>query len=111
MMQQEIIGSTEWIRIDGTNGTFFVLLEFVSRDSATWNGEYLDRDDERFGAIREDVGDYYEGGASCIESVEIIEGFGGRLSMPGYMDCTDWIVADTAEEIQDTLDDMYGEDE
>lgn len=38
-------------------------------------------------------------------------GFGARLSMPGYLDCTDWCVLDTEKEARDYLLEMYGEEE
>ena len=44
---------------------------------------------------------------SAIDHVEIIEGYGARLSAPGYMDCTEWSVFDTAEAAAQSLIDMY----
>ena len=45
----------------------------------------------------------------CI--VDVIEqrctGYGARLSAPGYMDCTDWVVFDTEQEAIDYLAETY----
>lgn len=38
---------------------------------------------------------------------EEIQGWGARLSAPGYLDCTDWCVFDTAEEAKEHLREMY----
>lgn len=40
-------------------------------------------------------------------SVQCVHGWGCRLSMPGYMDCTDWTVADTYDEARGALIDMF----
>jgi hypothetical protein len=47
-----------------------------------------------------DAGFTLEGGHSF--------GYGARLSAPGYMDCTDWVVFDTFEEADEYLAEMYG---
>ena len=47
-----------------------------------------------------------------IEVVEQrIEGWGARLSAPGYLDCTEWTVFDTEQEAYQFLEDHYPEDE
>jgi hypothetical protein len=33
------------------------------------------------------------------------------LSAPGYLDCTDWQIFDTAEEAEQYLEEFYPEDE
>jgi hypothetical protein len=48
--------------------------------------------------------DYLEG--SEIFDVIEREGYGARLSAPGYLDSTDWTVFDTAKEAEDYLDDL-----
>lgn len=53
------------------------------------------------------VRDYASG--RKIQSVELIEGWGARLSAPGYMDCTEWSVFDSEEEAITYLDEMYPE--
>ncbi len=41
------------------------------------------------------------------DSVKIIEGYGARLSAPGYMDCTEWTVFDTRAQAAEYLLEMY----
>jgi len=43
--------------------------------------------------------------------MEIVTGFGARLSAPGYLDCTDWAVFDTEEEAKQYLMETYDLDE
>ena len=59
----------------------------------------------------ESVGQYCEGGAAGIESIEIVSGWGARLSAPGYLDCTEWSVYETEEEARADLAEMYGDDD
>ena len=51
---------------------------------------------------------YVEG---TIQSWENIQGYGARLSAPGYLDCTEWAVFDTVEEALSYLAEMYEENE
>ena len=46
-----------------------------------------------------------------VDDVEIHNGYGARISAPGYLDCTEWCVFDTAEEAQAYLDEYYPEDD
>jgi len=66
---------------------------------ATW---YLHRDDGG--------GDWWaEEDCSALghEVIEVREGWGARLSAPGYMDATSWGVYDSEDEAQDDLAFMY----
>lgn len=38
---------------------------------------------------------------------DIIIGYGARLTAPGYLDCTEWVVFDTVQEAIDYLESMY----
>lgn len=44
-----------------------------------------------------------------VDSVELTSGFYGWYSADGYMDCTDWVWADTEEEVSSTLEEYYGD--
>ena len=46
-----------------------------------------------------------------ILDVKVAEGWGARLSAPGYMDCTEWAVFQTESEAIEYLEEMYGDDE
>lgn len=55
---------------------------------------------------------YLEG--KPLDDDELIEhktGWLGRMSAPGYMDCTSWGAYKTEQEANESLDDMFGEDE
>jgi len=41
----------------------------------------------------------------------LIEGYGARLSAPGYLDCTEWAVFDTVAQAEQYLEEMYGDEE
>src|SRR5579859_6022313 len=49
--------------------------------------------------------------AELGDLTEIVTGFGARLSAPGYLDCTDWVVFPTEEEAKRHLMEMYDLDE
>jgi len=36
-----------------------------------------------------------------------VEGWGARLSAPGYLDCTDWVVFPTEKQAREYLVEMY----
>lgn len=55
--------------------------------------------------------DYLEGKPEDEEElVEYKQGWLGRMSAPGYLDCTDWSVYSSEEEANEELDNMYGDD-
>ncbi len=37
------------------------------------------------------------------------DGWVGRMSAPGYMDCTEWVYGETKELVDGMLDDLYGD--
>lgn len=45
-----------------------------------------------------------------ISEVEHHEGYGARMSAPGYLDCTDWAVFETYDEAASYLEEYYGDD-
>ena len=53
------------------------------------------------------LADYLEG--SHVFCVAEKEGYGARLSAPGYLDCTEWTVFDTEQEAVDYLEETYGD--
>ena len=96
-MKPEIIEG-KWYAIDGTSGTTYVPADVV--------GNVVIEDEEPMFIAKTApaLADYYEGD---IESAEIIEGFGARLSAPGYMDCTDWTVCVSEDEARRELAEAY----
>jgi hypothetical protein len=104
-MQQQVTRKLDWYEIDGNEGITFVPVEDVGKPDL----DGIEDADEREDALKDFVQDYYAGRE--IFSVQITTGFGARLSAPGYMDCTDWAVFDTAEEAQAYLDETYGDED
>jgi hypothetical protein len=49
----------------------------------------------------------FEGGPDSINEYERIQGYGARLSAPGYLDCTEWVVFDYRAEAVEYLQDTY----
>lgn len=59
-----------------------------------------------------DFADYVQGKIDDPdEPVESTEGWYGRMSAPGYLDCTDWTWGETEQEVRATLTEYYGDDE
>lgn len=59
-------------------------------------------------ATEEDFADYVE---DEVESIEMIHGYFGRYSAPGYLDCTSWSFDTDAQTLRNELERMYGEDD
>ena len=81
-MEKQVTELTKWLQIESSDGTFYLpasMADLCESDFA--------------------IADIYE--------VEMQEGYGARLSMPGYLDCTDWTVHDTPEEAFEYLEKTY----
>jgi hypothetical protein len=90
-MERQITQKQLWWEVETTHGTEWLPVELVGKEP----------DSDAFA-------DYCEG---QVLSWEQREGFGARLSAPGYLDCTEWSVFDTKEEAEAYLDEYYPEDE
>jgi hypothetical protein len=130
-MEPEVIFG-QWYEIDGPWGTEFLPADLVGKTRVThpdgretqhqpgldelqeWdrlNGLLTEEDDTdsvRF-PIPSALRDYCENKEAW--RIDLIEGWGARLSMPGYLDCTSWTVCETEEEARAYLEDTYGDDE
>lgn len=71
-----------WYKAETAMGTIFAPADLLSRED-----------------LRREHGQRIE--------IEEIEGFGARLSAPGYLDCTDWTVFNTEEEAKAYLVETY----
>ncbi len=102
-MQPSITRKMAWVELDGTHGSTFLPLEDVGKfvEDPSMDEDAIADAEIAFYA------EYYEG---KIESINYIDGFGARLSAPGYMDATDWTVFPTETEAESYLVDMYGDD-
>lgn len=106
-MQQQVTEKQWWVELDGTSGITAVPYDVLS-DEERAIAESEDGDENEQEDLQSHFGDYYEG---KVWSVSTREGYGARLSAPGYMDCTEWTVFDTPEEAEAYLKEAYGEDE
>ena len=66
-----------------------------------------DSDDGSVVSIPEEYFDANDLSADETDSLEIVKGFGARLSASGYLDCTEWAVYDTEAEAAQSLLDMH----
>jgi len=78
-----------WVIVDTTHGIVCIPQEYVGKTTQP---------------TAKDVAAYIEG---QFISAEIIDGYGARLSMPGYLDCTEWVVFQSKEEATQYLSEMY----
>src|ERR1700744_3478652 len=92
-MQQEITGLQTWVEIDGTHGVTAIPFDLLNMDQVNVVTET--RYDVSELTLNEELGDFYEG---RIQSVSLRQGYGARMSAPGYMDCTEWCVYDSEAE-------------
>lgn len=101
-MEYHTTEKQEWILIDGDAGVTFIPADVdLDLQFAIVRGH---------DAIAEDLAMKYYDGAH-IYSVELTEGYGARMTAPGYMDCTPWNVFDTLEEAEQYLRDEYPQDD
>jgi hypothetical protein len=106
-MQRQVTGNENWLQVETTQGTEFVRIADTSlfvRNSDCPSQPLTD--DEREATI-DNIRDYVE---DTPKSWENIKGYGARLSAPGYLDCTPFVVFDTQEEAEQYLTDEYPED-
>lgn len=107
---QKQIEYGEWVQVDGPCGLDSIPADIVNIDRLR---ELLavDRDDDE--SSKDEafslVSDYTENRRA--DSIEIVTGYGARMSAPGYLDCTEWAVFDTADEADEYLNDYYGDDD
>ncbi len=99
-MEPQITKRVKWYEIETDNGSTY----YVEADCAM---------------KVEELADYAPEGCGKPVQATLIVGHGARLSAPGYMDCTDWTVFETAkgaasfllETYYDSPDDEMTEDE
>ena len=83
---QPQIREGKWCEIDTDTGTWWVPKEDVTNESPEaliWFTQAIHYHEHRF-----------------------IEGFGARLSAPGFLDCTEWTVFETEEEAQTWMEEL-----
>jgi hypothetical protein len=109
-MQKQITVKRKWYEIETNAGTWFVDVADVDGGRFAKDlEEGLVLDTWALETLSKDYLQYTEG--SRLEGLSVREGYGARLSAPGYLDCTDWSVFDTAEEAEKYLAENYPDDE
>ncbi len=78
-----------WFVIDTTHGTVVIPQDYIGKT---------------LHITASDVSDYIEG---KFLGFEVVDGYGARMSMPGYLDCTEWTVFDSEEKADQFLCEMY----
>jgi hypothetical protein len=53
------------------------------------------------------IGDHF----GTLEGVSYVRGYFGRMSAPGYLDCTPWEYSASRAELERLLSDLYGDEE
>ena len=100
-MHPEATSKVEWLKVDGNS------IEYLPEDIVDTrrirkllkieDAEALDLVIEQI--IWPMIKDYVRVHSPAeIDSIEVIKGYGVRLSAPGYMDCTDWEVYSSIKE-------------
>jgi hypothetical protein len=103
-MQPEITDKERWAEVETNCGTEWVPIEQLGITLPPFDENPANR--RRCESL---LRDYLEG--DRIYNLAIREGYGARLSAPGYLDCTEWAVFDTEQEARDYLEEMYGEED
>lgn len=98
----------EWFEIDSTLGAEFILADLAKdapqMDLDQWHEVEDSPTLQQFLASLED---YVTVPLDYIDRVRRVEGWGARMSAPGYLDCTDWVVFSTFEEAEEYLEETY----
>lgn len=113
-MQPELVHGL-WLRVDTMNGTWWVPEDLVGptflKQYVAYEVEWDSlEEDSNLKALVYDLEDYVEADRTEIYELTLVEGWGGRMSAPGYTDCTEWTVLPEREDVEAVLEDMYGGD-
>ena len=103
-----------WLRVDTMNGTWWLPEDLVGpvflKQDVTYDVDWLNlEEDSKFRPLLNDLEAFVEADVYDIYELTLVEGWGGRMSAPGYLDCTEWIVLPDREDVEAVLEDMYGE--
>ena len=112
-MQPEIVHGL-WLRVDTMSGTWFVPEDLVGpvflKQDVLYEVEWDNlEEDSKLRALVIDLEDFVEADRTEIYELTLVEGWGGRMSAPGYMDRTEWTVLPEREDVEAVPEDMYGD--
>lgn len=103
-MEQEITVKQRGWKVETRDaGTCFVPGDVVSAEDFYAIGVPICRVDsgDVFELLKKRLQDYVEG--ADFEEIEVVEGYFGRWSAPGYLDASEWTYGKTLREIKDAL--------
>lgn len=112
-MQKQVTSKRKWYELETNCGTFFVDVDDVDGGKfAASIAQGIDLDSlnptQREKLAKEFL-QYTE--ASSLEHVSVREGYGARLSAPGYLDCTEWTVFDSVDQANEYLNENFPDEE
>ena len=103
----------EWLEVDGACGIEVIPADLVCIPK--WMTPDFDYDcmeeDSDLRNVLSALEDFIESNVDDVTSVQLIEGYGARLSAPGYMDATAWTVFKTRDEAEEFLREEYDVEE
>ena len=106
-MEPEITGRGLHWRVETTDGTWFVPCHVAPvppwiKNEVPFSGVWLD-------AFKDALQDYIEPRWERVTEIKVVIGYCGRMSAPGYLDCTEWSFDRTKRGIKEQLDDLFGD--
>ena len=105
----------EWLEVDGACGIEAIPADLVYIPK--WMTPDVDYDtdcmeeDSNLRSTLDALEDFIESNLDDVTSIQLVEGYGARLSAPGYMDSTAWTVFKTREEAEEFLREEYDVEE
>jgi hypothetical protein len=102
-MENEIVLG-EWVIIDGDAGTECIPGKLFEDGYVKLVQSELE-DKYKILSMTTEFEDYID--SYYIYSIEVMVGYGARLSMPGFLDCTNWTFHDSETEAMLYLEEMY----
>lgn len=108
-MQHDIQHGT-WLELDTNEGTIFLPDMLFNVPNVQNILDSDDNADDVYSELKAELSDFISS-RSTIFNAALIEGYGARLSAPGYLDCTEWSVYATEAEAEEALTEMYGDDD
>jgi hypothetical protein len=109
-MERQITKNRKWYELETNCGTWFVDVADVDGGKfAEALEQGLQIDSWALETLSKDYLQYTEG--TRLEDISVREGYGARLSAPGYLDCTKWIVHNSISEAEKYLAENYPDDE
>lgn len=96
----------EFAYIDGDQGTQYVPMEFIDEKQFDDFVALVETSDEAL-EVPDGIADYFEN--KTAHDAGRVTGYGCRLSAPGYMDATDWGLADSEQGAWEELSVVYGD--